>query len=100
MKGRNPTANEKRHMDMVSQIGCIVCKNQGNYFVPTEIHHTEGKTKEEAHFKVLPLCYEHHRQGVMNGMWVSRHPWKKEFEKRYGTELELLKQVKEILDET
>ena len=50
MKGRNPTADEKRHMDRVSQIGCIVCKNQGNFFVPPEIHHTEGKTKEEAHF--------------------------------------------------
>jgi len=33
-------------------------------------------------------------------LWVSRHPWKKEFEKRYGTEQELLDQVKEILDET
>ena len=36
MKGRNPTADEKRHMDRVSQIGCIVCKNQGNDFVPSE----------------------------------------------------------------
>ena len=73
MKGRNPTAKEKRHMDKVSQIGCIVCRNQGNDFVPSE---------------------------TMNGLWVSRHPWKKEFEKRYGTEQELLDQVKEILDAT
>jgi hypothetical protein len=30
---------------------------------------------------------------------VSRHPWKKEFEKRYGTELELLEQVKTLVQE-
>ena len=99
MKGRNPTAKEKRHMDKVSQIGCIVCRNQGNLFVPSEIHHTQGKTKVNAHFLVLPLCFQHHREGTMKGLWVSRHPWKKEFEKRYGTEQELLDQVKEILDE-
>ena len=87
-------------MDKVSQIGCIVCRNQGNLFVPSEIHHTQGKTKDNAHFLVLPLCFQHHREGTMNGLWVSRHPWKKEFEKRYGTELELLEQVKEILNET
>ena len=57
MKGRNPTAKEKRHMDKVSQIGCIVCRNQGNLFVPSEIHHTQGKTKVNAHFLVLPLCF-------------------------------------------
>jgi len=100
VKGRNPTAKEKKHMDKVSQLGCIVCKNQGNDFVPCDIHHIEGKTKESAHFNVLPLCYRHHREGTFNGLWVSRHPWKKEFERRYGTELELLEQVKEILNET
>jgi hypothetical protein len=77
VKGRNPTAKEKRHMDKVSQLGCIVCRNQGNLFVPSEIHHTQGKTKVNAHFLVLPLCFQHHREGTMNGLWVSRHPWKK-----------------------
>jgi hypothetical protein len=32
--------------------------------------------------------------GVKNAEYVSRHPWKKEFEKRYGTEWELFEQVK------
>jgi len=100
MKGKTPNKAELKHMDRVSQIGCIVCKNQNKFFNPSEIHHTQGKTKLNAHYKVLPLCYEHHREGVMNGIWVSRHPWKKEFEKRYGTELNLLQQVKGILDET
>ena len=97
MKGRNPTAKEKRHMDKVSQLGCIVCRNEGNMFVPCEIHHTQGKTKENAHCLILPLCYQHHREGTFNGLWVSRHPWKKEFESRYGTEQELLSQVEELI---
>lgn len=96
IKGRNPTASESRHMDKVSQLGCVVCYKQGFRFVPAEIHHTEGKTKEESHFKVLPLCYEHHRGGRGKEP-ISRHPWKRRFEKAYGTEEELLELVEELL---
>ena len=97
MKGRNPTSKEKKHMDRVSQLGCIVCFLNGFYGVPSEIHHIEGKTKEGAHFKVLPLCYQHHREGSFNDSFVSRHPWKKEFEERYGSERELLELVNEMV---
>jgi len=98
IKGRSPTADESRHMDNVSQLGCIVCYKKGFRFVPAEIHHTEGKTKEESHFKVLPLCYEHHRGGRGEEP-ISRHPWKRRFEKEYGTEEELLELVEELLNE-
>jgi len=46
MKGRNPNKAESKHMDRVSQLGCIVCRNQGRFYVPCEIHHIEGKTKK------------------------------------------------------
>jgi len=96
MKGRNPTSKEKKHMDRVSQLGCIVCRLQGFYDVPCEIHHIEGKTKENTHFKVLPLCFEHHRMG--SGMEpISRHPYKARFEKTYGTEYELLELVNSLV---
>ena len=98
IKGRNPTANESRHMDSVSQLGCIVCYKRGFMFVPAEIHHTQGKTKSESHFKVLPLCYEHHRGGSEEEP-ISRHPWKRRFEKEYGTERELLELVGDLLNE-
>ena len=75
MKGRNPTVKEKKHMDKVQQLGCIVCHLSGMESVPAEIHHIEGKTKQNAHLKVLPLCYEHHRMGVKTDLFVSRHPW-------------------------
>ena len=45
MKGRNPTKKEVEHMDKVSQLGCIVCRNMGLGITPAEIHHIEGKIK-------------------------------------------------------
>ena len=96
MKGRNPTAEEKRHMDKVSQLGCIVCYTKGFFGVPAEIHHIEGKTVIDTHFKVLPLCFEHHRMGSDKEP-ISRHPYKRRFEKAYGTEYELLMLVNSLI---
>ena len=96
MKGRSPNKAESKHMDDVSQLGCIVCRNQGRLYVPCEIHHIEGKTKKDSHFKVLPLCFEHHRMGSDKEP-ISRHPYKARFVKAYGTEQELLEQVNKLL---
>jgi len=66
------------------------------YDSPAAIHHVYGRTKEGAHFSVLPLCYNHHQGGYYGVPCVSRHPYKTMFEKIYGTEQELLK-VEELL---
>ena len=55
IKGRNPNAKEKRHMDAVSQIGCIVCLNKGFLNYAVEIHHVYGKTKERRTFECPSL---------------------------------------------
>ena len=89
--------NEKKHYEKLAQLGCIVCK-QYDIETPAEIHHIEGKTKANSHFKVLPLCFEHHRIGNRFRP-ISRHPYKKRFEEAYGTEEELLEQVNKLLDE-
>lgn len=98
MKGRTPTAAEKRHMDRVVQLGCVVCWLEQLGFTPAEIHHLEGKTKPDAHRKVLPLCFPHHRSGVKCDEYVSFHPWKSEFHSRYGTAEELLSAVDQMLE--
>jgi hypothetical protein len=90
MKGRNPTKQEKEWMDMISQIGCVVCKKFLDCFSPAEVHHIDGKTKPEAHLKTIPLCYRHHRDGANNETYVSRHPFKNDFINRYGSEESLL----------
>ena len=99
LKGRNPNKNEKQHMDKVVQLGCIVCRNKGFLNTPAEIHHIEGKTKADSHFKVLPLCFGHHREGGRFRPFISRHPYKRRFEEAYGKEEELLEQVNKLLDE-
>jgi len=95
MKGRNPTAEESRHMARVNQIGCIACLNMGIETPPeyTLIHHTDGKTKPGAHFKVLPLCDGHHSRYEKTGFHNNPTRWEQE----HGTEQELLDQVAEIL---
>ena len=84
-------------MDAVRGLGCIVCAPYG--FRPAAIHHVDGKTKPDAHFKVLPLCWDHHQGGNDDGAFISRHPYKARFEAAYGTETELLIQVEIKLQE-
>ena len=98
MKGRNPNKAESKHMDRVSQLGCIVCRNQGRFYVPVRFITSKGKPKKDSHFKVLPLCFEHHRMGSDKEP-ISRHPYKARFVKAYGTEQELLEQVNKLLKE-
>lgn len=90
MRGRTPTAEEKRWMDDVQSLGCIVCWKENKIETPAEIHHIDGKTKVGAHLHVLPLCYFHHREGSACKQFISRHPFKRRFEERYGTELDLM----------
>ena len=81
--------DEKRHLDSVSNLGCIICGGLA------QIHHIKthmGGGRD--HFKTIPLCARHH---VGHGYGVSLHDGKKAFEAKFGTELELLEKVKAIL---
>lgn len=86
-------------MDAVQSLGCIVCRRELYIHSPAEIHHTDGKTRPGAHMRVLPLCYRHHREGANSDSSVSRHPYRVEFEARYGTETELLDEVALLLEQ-
>ena len=96
MKGRNPTAEEKRHMTAVRELGCIACRNKG-IETPGEytlIHHTDGKTKPNAHLKTLPLCDPHHSPYHKTGLHNNLTRWEAE----HGTQEELLNQVEGLLN--
>ena len=97
MKSRNPTRAEREWMDAIVQHGCVVCKKQYGVFTEPEVHHIDGKTKTGAHLKTIPLCYRHHREGVDTDVYTSRHPYKKRFEERYGTEQEQLEDLQREL---
>lgn len=95
--GRKPTAAEHKHMQAVAELGCIVCRLHHHTYSPACIHHVDGKTKPGAHFKVLGLCYLHHQGGNDCEEYTSRHPYKKRFEERYGTEEYLMQKTAELL---
>ena len=85
-------------IDRILEIGCIVCKNEG-VSTPAEFHHIHGPDHRRVGNKVgIGLCYYHHRSGTRSDRYVSRHPFKKEWEKRSGTELELYQQVLKLLE--
>ena len=90
MKGRTPNKAEKQyHNDLVEWVGCIACRLDGNFNPTCSIHHIDGRTKPDAHWKVLPLCAGHHQDGTGIPGLVAIHPWKRRFEKLYGTQEEL-----------
>jgi len=112
LKGRNPRALEKILANKIGDIGCICCLNKKWYtsdmaeqestkFV--SLHHVEGRTKEWAHAKVLPLCAHHHDTPAPSHAPEELTPIhrgnKKEWIAFNGTEEELLKQVYDIIEE-
>lgn len=95
------TKDEALHVSRVQEMGCIACWITGVY-TPAEIHHVLDGNRRLGHKFVLPLCVPHHRGGSDGAgiqSFVSRHPYKKRFEERYGTEQELLQIVEDRLHE-
>ena len=91
---------EKGWMAAVADLGCIVCKNEGYGFVPCCVHHLLSGGRRIGHLKTIGLCPSHHASGVKTAEFCSRHPWAREFEKRYGTEENLLKQTQGLINDT
>lgn len=97
------TRSEQGHLDAVASLGCIVCRNEGNGYVPALVHHLRrnpetgahlGMSQRAEHAWTIPLCPAHHQYG---GFGVAYHAGPREFEKNYGTEVELWNQVEEML---
>jgi hypothetical protein len=90
---------EKKYMDRVSELGCIVCRNQKYGKNPAVIHHIrtgQGISQRAPNGLIIPLCPMHHNMG---GHGVAIHSGQKQWENLYGTELELLNQtILEVFD--
>ena len=89
--------DEKNYYEKLSQIGCIVCRNIGNGYSAPHIHHIRHGVGlgQRSHWSLaIPLCPMHHQHG---GFGVALHAGQKTFEKKYGTESELLQQTLDIL---
>jgi hypothetical protein len=60
------TKAEKKHMSLVAELGCAVCRRWNENYIgtPAEIHHKRAGTgagRRSSHMEVIPLCPEHHR---------------------------------------
>lgn len=77
--------------------GCIVCLNWLKVHNDGDIHHCLAGGRRAGEDKVICLCPTHHRSGQNTKDYVSRHPWRREFARRYGTDQELFELTMERL---
>ena len=99
MKGRNPSAEEKRLHDRLAAFGCIACWLDGRSNPTVSIHHINGRTKPGAHRAVLPLCAGHHQDGSGIPGLIAVHPWKARFEAKYGDQYHLAHMARSLIGE-
>ena len=90
------TKDEKRHLNRVAELGCLVCRKMGYPGTPSEIHHKRSGTgagRRSSHFDAMPLCPEHHRGKTgLHGLGT------KGFPKHWGfDEDDLLQDVRDLL---
>ena len=94
---RNVKKSEKRWLNEVAQLGCLVCKRMGYGETPAEIHHIRSGQGwgRASHYQTIPLCPEHHRgRSGVHGLGT------KGFVRHYGyTEQDLLDQVYQLIGE-
>lgn len=93
---RSSTAAEKRHMQKVAEMGCIVCSHVYGYNdTPAQVHHVRVNHGwgRSSHFMTIPLCAEHH-----TGKTGVHSMGRDEFEAMHGfSELRLLEIVQNKL---
>jgi hypothetical protein len=77
-----------------AELGCSLCRHQGNEGTPCELHHIR-RTSKRSNAPVIPLCPYHHR-----GSNTSIHGMgRKRFEREYAiTEEQLLAQTEVLLN--
>lgn len=94
---RTSTAAEKRHMQRVAELGCIVCSHvYGHKDTPAEVHHARIRHGwgRSSHMMTIPLCTEHH-----TGKTGVHSMGRDEFEEMHGySEFQLLEIVQEKLE--
>ena len=89
------TRSEKEKYRKTAELGCSLCRHQGNEGTPAELHHIR-RTSKRSNAPVIPLCPYHHR-----GSNTSIHGMgRKRFEREYQiTEEQLLVQTEALLND-
>lgn len=91
------TASDRKRFRALQDIGCICCLLDGYRNIPAEIHHITEAGRRLGHDHTIPLCPWHHRSAAESVYDHFKGPslakGKRDFEERYGTEIELLAKV-------
>ena len=90
------TKNEKERYRKISELGCSLCRYQGNEGTPAELHHIRRGNIPRSQAPVIPLCPYHHR-----GSNTSIHGMgRKRFEREYAiSEEQLLEKTESLINE-
>ena len=94
-KKKVKTKAEKERLQTIAEMPCYACFQDG-VEMQSEVHHIRkhtGMGLRPSHFDIIPLCSVHHRTGK-----ISVHLGKSAFEKKYGTEEQLEKQLRERIE--
>jgi Recombination enhancement, RecA-dependent nuclease len=88
----------RKHLEKVASLGCIVCRNLGLGETPANAHHIncKGMAMKSDDFETIPLCSGHHQYADGTAKFqghIAVHKSLEKFEERYGTERELLEQT-------
>ena len=117
MAGKTRTKIEMSLHDKMARLGCIACINKGLIQPfsgsPVSIHHIDGRTKEDAHKKAIPLCGWHHDVPIeKSSEHYGKYPFvfplhakgseggKVQWEAENGDQYDLLKQVLGLIGES
>ena len=79
-------------MARVADLGCIVCRNEGLGNTRPTLHHIRRMGAKTDHSKIIPLCPRHHQHGP-DAFHYDSAAW----QMRFGTQEELLEQVRNLL---
>lgn len=93
-------AEIKRRREALAALGCCVCRRTMGVYSPPAIHHLRGhpwsgagQKADEMH--TIGLCPPHHQTG---GYGTAYHDGPVEFERRYGTQAELLEWTNRMME--
>lgn len=91
MGRKTKTKAERDYMGVAASLGCFICG------MPAEIHHKTGAGMglKASNYDIIPLCHVHHRTG---GHGVAVHAGTKTWEANYGTQDEMIKRVRELVE--
>ncbi len=90
------TKDEKKSLDQIARLGCILCSEVLGYKgTPAELHHIRRFGGKRSASPIIPLCPEHHRgNSGVHGLGA------KGFEAKWGiTQEALLERVEQKLAE-